>query len=132
VVNLELPDNGVNPQIKNIIKYTDYQPVMAPSKSIMNPASFVYNIVSKQAKDIHKYFELEEESKITDQVREKYNEQIVKNLTGLEDDEVVRFMKFCDFKNEYILRLDEYKLYSEILLRLDDFKKLQNDSLNVK
>lgn len=131
VVNLKLPDNGINSAVENIFNYVEPPPLFV-EPTITSPASLAYNLFSKDAKDKKKYIELEKEAKVNDQVREKYNKEIVKNLTGLKDDEVVRFMKFCDFKKEYILSLDEYKLYSEIVLRLDDFKKLQKDSLNVE
>lgn len=131
VVNLELPDLGINPAVENIFNYVEPPPLFV-EPTITSPASLAYNLFSKDAKDKKKYIVLEKEEKVTEQVRKKYNEKIVKHLTGLEDVEVVKFMKFCDFKKEYILSLDEYKLYSEIVLRLDEYKKLRKDSLYVE
>lgn len=131
VVNLELPDLGINPAVENIFNYVESPPLFV-EPAITSPASLVYILFSKDAKDKKKYIVLKTEEKITEKVRKIYNEKIVKNLTGLEDDQVIKFMKFCNFRNEYILSMDEYKLYSEILHRLDDFKKQQLDSLNVE
>lgn len=131
VVHLELPDLGINPAVGNIFNYVEPPPLFV-EPTVTSPASLMYVLFSKDAKDKKKYIELEKETKIKNGVRERYNKEIVKKITGLEDLEAQRFMKFCGFKDEYILSIDDYNLYSEILLRLDAFKKHQQDSLNIK
>lgn len=131
VLNLKLPETGINPQIEKLFKYVDPPPlVVAPA--ITSPASLIYVLFSKEAKNIRKYMELEEESKVKDKVWDKYNENIVSNITGLSIQESKAFMKFCDFQDKYILSITDYNLHSEILIRLKDFKKHTQDSLNIE
>ena len=59
----------------------------------------------------------------------KYNEHVIEELTGLKDEEINKFMKFCNFQDKYILSIDDYNLYSEILLKFEAYKKAQEDSL---
>lgn len=128
VLNLELPGTGINPQIEKLFKYVDTSPLVV-EPAISGPVSLIYVLFSKKAKSIKKYLELSEEGVVKDKVRARYNEYIVRNLTGLEGVEAFEFMKFCDFSDKYILSIDDYNLYSEIVLRLNDFKKSKKDSL---
>lgn len=127
VVNLKLPEIHINPQIESIIKHVDFPLVVEPA--ITSPASLIYSMFSKEAKSIKKYIKLTENQDETDELRERYNEHIIRNLTGLSGEEAYEFMRFCDFQDNYILSIDDYNLYSEILLRFKDFKKINQDSV---
>lgn len=127
VVNLKLPEIHFHPQIEGIIKHVDFPLVMEPT--ITSPASLIYSMFSKDAKSIKKYLKLTENQDEVDEVRERYNEQIIENLTGLIGEEAQEFMKFCNFQDMYILSIDDYNLYSEILLKFKTFKKSIQDSL---
>ena len=94
-----------------------------------SPASLIYVMFSKDAEDKKKYIELEKESKIKDKVRERYNKEIVKYITRLDEEEALELMEFCNFRDEYVLSIDDYNLFSEILLRFEAYKKSKQDSL---
>lgn len=127
VLNLELPEIEINSQFQKVFKHVDRAPlVVAPT--ITSPASLIYSVFSKEAKDIRKYLDLEKEGKVKDKVYERYNEHIIKNITGLEREEAFKFMDFCNFQDKYILSIDDYKLYSEILIRFEAYKKTVQDS----
>ena len=128
VLNLELPGTGINGQVEKLFKHVDLPPLVMGS-AITGPASLIYVLFSKEAKAIKKYLELSEEGVVKDKVRVRYNEYIVKNLTGLVGVEAFEFMKFCNFQDKYILSIDDYNLYSEIYLRFKAFKKSKPDSL---
>lgn len=132
VVHLKLPDIGINDEVKKIFKHVDVDPVVVPSTSIFNPVSMIYSMFSKEAKDIHKYVELSKNQDIIDEARERFNPEIVHNLTGLEELEARAFMAFCDFKDEYIASISDYKLYNEILEKFEAYKKSKQDSLKSK
>lgn len=127
VVNLKLPEINFNPQLDKVFNHVDRAPLVV-KPAITSPASLIYSMFSKEAKDIKKYLELEEEEKVKDKVSERYNENIIRNITGLEREEALEFMEFCNFQDEYILSIDDYNLYSEILLRFEAFKKTEEDS----
>lgn len=127
VVHLKLPEIKLHPQIEGIIKHVDFPLVMKPT--ITSPASLIYSLFSKDAKSIKKYLKLTEHQEEVDEVRERYNEDVIYNLTGLTGLEAQGFMKFCNFQDAYILSIDDYNLYSEVLLRFESYKKSKQDSL---
>jgi len=131
VLELELPDLGINPEFEKMFNYVEPPPLFVEPQ-ITSPASLIYVLFSKDAKDKKKYLELEKEGKVKDEVRERYNEHIIRNLTGLSGVEAYKFMKFCDFKEEYILSIDDYNLYSEIVLRFEAYKKSEEDSVKTE
>ena len=128
VIDLELPDLGINPEFNKLFKYVEPPPnFMEPQ--VTSPASLIYVLFSKDAKDKAKYIELEKRGKVKEKVKERYNAHIIKNLTGLDGNEAYQFMKFCDFTDEDILSLNEYNLYKEILSKYEDYKNIDEDSL---
>jgi hypothetical protein len=127
VVNLKLPEIGINPEFEKLFKHVEAPPLFV-EPTITSPASLIYVLFSKEAKAIKKYIKLTEEDKVKEEVHLRYNEHIIRNLTGLSGEEAYEFMDFCDFKDRYILSIDDYNLYSEILLRFEAFKKSKDDS----
>ena len=128
VLNLELPGTGINPQIEKLFKHVE-PPPLAVEPVITSPASLIYVLFSKEAKDIKKYIKLEKEGEVEYKVSKKYNEHIVRNITGLSIQESREFIEFCDFQDEYILSISDYNLYSEIIIRYEAYKKSKQDSL---
>ena len=54
----------------------------------------------------------------------KYNADIVKKITGLtDDDEVISFMLFCDFKDEYLMEVNPLDLLEEIAKKFEEYKR---------
>ncbi len=127
VLNLELPEIRINEQFEKIFNHVDRAPLVVAPK-ITSPASLAYSLFSKEAKEIRKYLELEKEGKVKDEVYKRYNEHIVSNITGLDKEEAFKFMDFCNFQDKYILNIDDYKLYSEILIHFEAYKKTKEDS----
>lgn len=75
--------------------------------------------------------------KVKDQVYQKFNPVIVKEITGLnEDDEIIEFMVFCNFSDSYIIEVNTYDLAERIAAKFELFKKkkqderLKNDPVN--
>jgi len=127
VVNLELPDIGINDQFEKIFKHVEPPPLVVAPR-VTSPVSLIYSLFSKDANDIKKYLKLEEEGKVKDKVYKRYNEHIIRNITGFDREEAFKFMKFCNFQDKYILSIDDYNLYSEIYFRLEAYKKSKEDS----
>ena len=127
VINLELPEIEFNVQLEKLFKYdVEYLPYIIPT--VTSPASLIYSLFSKEAKAIKKYAEIKEKEDEVNELRERYNEHIVRNLTGLEGDEVNEFMRYCDFKDAFILTVSDYKLYSQILSKFEEYKN-SNDNM---
>ena len=123
-----MPKSEINPGFEKIFKHTEPPPLFIEPK-ITSPASLIYSMFSKDAKEIKKYVKLTKEEEELKDVNIRYNEQVVGNLTGLSREEAFELIKFCNFQNNYIRSIDDYNLYSEILLRYEAFKKSKEDSL---
>ncbi|MFW5720939.1 MAG: hypothetical protein ACOCWW_00985 [Bacteroidota bacterium] len=124
VVNLELPDeNKINPEAEKLFNYVELEYPLVEEPNITSPASLIYSVFSKEAKAIKKYLEVKRKDEKRENVEEKYNIHVIKNLTGLEGVEAKEFMDYCNFSDEYIASISEYNLYSEIMLRFEAFKK---------
>ena len=128
VLNLKLPEIKFNEQVQGLFKHVEPSPFVV-SPTITNPVSLIYNMFSKEAKDIKKYIRLEKDGEVEDKVWEKYNEHIVRNITGLSIQESREFIEFCKFSDKYILSISDYNLYSEIIIRYQAYKKSKQDSL---
>lgn len=81
-------------------------------------------ILSKNEKDRLRLKETIEKENIQNQIYEKFNPEIVKIVTGLTDeDEIIAFMQFCDFRDEYILEVHQLDLMERIAAKFDDYQK---------
>ncbi len=126
VLNLELPETGVNEQVEKLFKHVEAPTEIKPV--ITSPASLIYYLFSKEAKEIKKYFEIIENQDQVEELDRRYNVYIVQNLTGLQGMDAKKFMEFCNFQDLYILSISDYNLYSEILMRFEAYKKSMNKS----
>ena len=126
VLNLELPETGINPQVEKLFKHVDFPLEAKPV--ITSPASLIYYFFSKDAKELKKYFEIIENQAKVNELDRRYNVHIVQNLTGLQGIEARKFMEFCNFQDLYILSISDYNLYSEIVQRFEAYKKSMNSS----
>ena len=82
---------------------------------VWNPISFVYGRVSKMAKEKRKYAKVTAEyHHWMTSIYQKYNPQIVQELTGLPEDKVEDFMKFCKLGDSFISLSSEYEVAVEI------------------
>jgi hypothetical protein len=65
-----------------------------------------------------------EKEQVKEQVYLKFNPEVTKKLTGLTDDrDILEFMTFCDFSDEYLLEINEYDLANEIGLKFEVYKR---------
>ncbi|HAN19928.1 MAG: hypothetical protein A2X13_11085 [Bacteroidetes bacterium GWC2_33_15] len=129
VVHLDLPDiNIINelvlkelPRIENPVPY---EPTLG------SPISLLYDMFSKEGKSRRKYNELKEREPAQLEIESKFNREIVKNITGLDGEELREFMDSCNFSDTFILNTSEYIIYSHILRNFEAFKK--NKEVKVK
>jgi hypothetical protein len=65
-----------------------------------------------------------EEEKVRDQIYQKFNPMVVKNVTGLtEDDEIIEFMVFCKYSDAYLLQVTDYMLMESIAQKYEEFRR---------
>ena len=65
-----------------------------------------------------------EKEKVRNRIYQKFNPEVIKKVTGMtEDSEIVEFMVYCDFDDQYVLDINQYTLMEQIALRYELFKK---------
>lgn len=131
VIHLDLPKIEFNPQVEGLFKHVERAPLVAIPE-ISSPASLFYVLFSKEVKETRKYLDLKEESKIKEQVYKKFNEHIVRNITGLSLLESKKFIEYCDFHDKYIINTPKYNIYSRVLEKFKEYKKSNLDSLIIE
>ena len=81
------------------------------TSSFLNPISFIQNKLSKKEKEKRQYAKVTAEyNKWVINTATKYSPQIVQKITGLPEDKVGDFMKFCKLDNDFISLSSEYEV----------------------
>lgn len=90
-------------------------------------------ILTRDEKERLKLAAIIEKDLIHDRIYKKFNPALVKQVTGIsEDDEIIRFMLYCQFSEEYLLEVNEYDLSLRIALKYEMFKKQKVEEKNRK
>lgn len=107
----------INLKVEEPMKFDQsyFPKVMEPNANqgfgltIDGPITALYNAFSREGKQRRNYERYLRESTIQEQISRKYNVQIVRNLTGIEDDmEIIRFMQYCKLDTTFILQSTDY------------------------
>lgn len=99
-----------------------------PTMTIRGPITALYNALSKEGRELKRLEAYRKERSSVKSIGEKYNTDMVKRVTNLSDEGARRFMEWCKFEDDFILRSTEYELTVAVLKCLDDFVK--KDSVN--
>ena len=60
-------------------------------------------------------------------IDEKFNGEMVAQLTGLQDDELVKFMSFCNFSTDFILNYSPETIRREIRKKYQEYRGGEED-----
>lgn len=88
-------------------------------QSTMSPG-FRINYKSKSEKSKRKVAQLEKKYKI---IAPKFNDKLIKNLTGLKDNEVYEFLRYCNFSEDFLVHAGEYEIIEQILVFWKEYKQ---------
>jgi len=69
----------------------------------VSPITALYNRFSVEGRQQRHFASILDESAEFMVIGEKFNGEIVSQITGLKDDELIRFMSFCDFSRDFLL-----------------------------
>ena len=92
-----------------ISKYEIYTPPLPNQGGInllptdVSPITALYNRYSKEAKQKRYFKSVIDETADFILIGEKFNGEMVSQITGLKDDELIKFISFCNFSNDFIL-----------------------------
>ncbi|HEX5171097.1 MAG TPA: carboxypeptidase-like regulatory domain-containing protein [Cyclobacteriaceae bacterium] len=97
--------------------------MLNPSVKIKGPISALVDVFSKDGKE-RRRLESIQELKARDRIiSSKYNLEVVRKVTHLQNDDAKRFMEWCKFEDDYILQASDYELAVAMLKCLDEFHK---------
>jgi hypothetical protein len=84
-----------------------------------SPISYFYYKFSKREQNIRKYYEMENDKWNVYTIDQKYNKAIVEKITGLKNDETIKFMAWCNFEREYLLSATYYEISLRIAVKYE-------------
>lgn len=130
VVNLKLPktseqelEDRLHKYLFGIIKGVDIKSL----PNGLSGASFGKDWYTKQKEKLAELIEKERERRIIDQ---KYNPGLIQELTGLNGDELYKFMGQIDIENDFIKKASDYEIREKVLKEFENYKRkkdLNND-----
>jgi hypothetical protein len=89
----------------------------------------MYDLWSKEGKQRQYYQSVVKGTADFVVIGNKFNGYIVKRLTGLENDELVKFMSFCGFSNSYLLAASEMEIQRAIMRKYSEYTRIKNGSV---
>ncbi len=92
----------------------DKGPNVFRNTAIAHPISYLYETFSKKAKMKRLYNEMVQYEDRLDELPLKYNKEIVKDLTGLPDEEILTFMMYCHFSYYDLVRWTPMQIINAI------------------
>ena len=88
---------------------------------LASPVTFLYNLWSVEGKNYRHYMSVINGTAEFIIIGEKFNGFIVKELTGFENDELIRFMSFCRFSKDYLLVASEMEIRRAIMNKYREY-----------
>lgn len=89
-------------------------PNVLRNTAIAHPITFLYETFSKKAKMKRLYYEMLQYEDRLDELPLKYNKEIVKDITGLPDEEILDFMMYCHFSYYDLVRWTPMQIINSI------------------
>jgi hypothetical protein len=128
VKNTKVKENKVQ---KRITKWIDQMIEEENLADINLPTGIVIPlpIHTKYEKQLAKIQKDEKITKLNKMANEKFNKQLVARITGLKGKDLQKFMKYCSFDRNFILRTSEYDL---IIIIQDIYKEYQENQKKQK
>jgi hypothetical protein len=87
----------------------------------VSPITFLYNLLSREGKQYDYYMSVIRGTAEFIIIGEKFNGALVKELTGFENDELIKFMSYCMFTREYLLAASEMEIQRAIMYKYREY-----------
>ncbi len=97
--------------------------MLNPSVRLKGPVSALYDLFSKEGKQRDKLELYRKQRRNEIIIESKYNLDVVKKVTHLNEKDAKRFLDWCKFEDDYILSASDYDLAVAMLKCLDEFHK---------
>lgn len=104
----------------NMISDGDLKALYTVSRGV----GFSIPFKTRQERQFRKLKKLKRETELNELAYQKYNKELVNNITKLEDEELENFMDYCRFERQFILNTSEYDLIV-IISEIYDIYKIE-------
>jgi len=95
--------------------------------SLMSPISYLYERYGRRGKAARKLKDMVAERARKKRVAQKYNAVKVQQWTGLLDDEINEFMRFCPMPDAFVEEASELEIIEKTFRCLEDFDSLEEE-----
>ena len=126
----EIPEVTIEPFVeKPVVSKWEVYTKPLPNQGGINiptgvaPVTLLYNLFSKEGKQKRHYRKIVEGTADFMLIGEKFNGEMVAQLTGLKDDELVRFMSFCNFSNDFLINYSPETIKRAIRQKYQEYVK---------
>ena len=137
VATVKLPDSYKNIDDVHLSKeerrnatYTEEAPNILKNTKLASPITWLYSTFNKKEKMRRLYYEMEGYGEEVQQVQLKYNRELVSEITGLQEPELLDFMVYCHFSYYDLIRWSREKIIDEVRTKFYEyqyFKALEED-----
>lgn len=137
VATVKLPDSYKNIDDVHLTKeerrnatYTEEAPNILKNTKLASPITWLYSTFNKKEKMRRLYYEMEGYGEEVQQVQLKYNRELVSEITGLQEPELLDFMVYCHFSYYDLIRWSREKIIDEVRTKFYEyqyFKSLEED-----
>ena len=118
--------HGLSRKVGKEIKYQQEMDKLAEGKAVL----YSIPILTPEEIAMIKLKNIIEKEKIQKIVYEKFNREIVADVTGLKGEELTEFIVFCNFSEKYLLITNQYDIMVRVLEKFEVYKKLKNSGFN--
>ena len=89
--------------------------------ALASPVTYLYYLWSVEGKQHRHYLSVINGTAEFIIIGEKFNGFIVRELTGFEEDELVKFMSFCGFSKHFLLTASEIEIRRQIMQKYREY-----------
>lgn len=132
IVTLELPDYYKRIEESRLSEWQKANATFKPEeggnllslggKMTTSPITYLYDKFSRKSKMDRLYHEMLDYDDEVARIQEKYNREIVSELTGLTGDELMKFMMYCRFNYYDLVRMDDETIKAKIKAKFFEYQ----------
>jgi len=137
IVTLQLPDYYKRMEEAQLSEWQRANATYKPNGNVLSlggtatlsPISYLYDKYSRRGKMSRLYNEMLSYEDEIDRIQQKYNREIVSELTGLQGDELLDFMMYCRFNYYDLVRWSDEQIREKIRSNYFNYQydKITND-----
>lgn len=130
IVTMELPDYYKHVEEAKLTEFQKANATYKPDGNLLSlggqmttsPITYLYDKYSRKSKMNRLYNEMLSYEEEVNRIQDKYNREIVSELTGLKGDELLKFMMYCGFSYYDLVRMSDAEIQAKIKAKYYDYQ----------